>query len=143
MDSKLKRIPLEMDTPSQSAAEKQPPSNSGAIPGVAPPTGPVDISTIRENVVAATRTIFDPEIPVNIHELGLIYGIDVEETGDVKIRMTLTSPACPAAGSLPPEVQNKTAAIPGVKSVKVEVVWDPPWTQDRMSEGAKLQLGLF
>ena len=89
------------------------------------------------------RGCFDPEIPVNIVELGLIYEVKVEETGAVAIRMTLTSPACPAAGSLPPEVETKVKAIPGVTSAKVEVVWEPTWTQDLMSEAARLQLGLY
>ena len=75
--------------------------------------------------------------------MGLIYDIDVSSSGDVILRMTLTLPACPVAGSLPPDVQSKVAAIPGVQSAKVEVVWDPPWTPERMSEAAKLQLGMF
>lgn len=98
---------------------------------------------LREQVVAALQTCFDPEIPVNIHELGLIYGVDVTDAGAVTVRMTLTSPACPAAGSLPPEVEAKVRAIPGVTAAKVEVVWEPIWTMDRMSEAAKLQLGIF
>src|SRR5262249_53653475 len=98
---------------------------------------------LRESIVSALKTCFDPEIPVNIYELGLIYSIDVDPEGQVGIKMTLTSPACPAAGSLPPEVQMKASSIPGVKGVQVEVVWDPPWTQDRMSDAAKIQLGLF
>jgi FeS assembly SUF system protein len=88
------------------------------------------------------RTCYDPEIPVNIYELGLIYGIDVSESGAVTIQMTLTSPACPAAGSLPPEVERKVRTLPEVTDVKIQVVWDPPWTPDRMSEAARLQLGL-
>jgi FeS assembly SUF system protein len=89
------------------------------------------------------RGCFDPEIPVNIVELGLIYEVKVEESGAVNIRMTLTSPACPAAGSLPPEVEMKVKTLPGVSSVKVDVVWEPTWTQDLMSEAARLQLGLY
>jgi len=89
------------------------------------------------------QTCFDPEIPVNIYELGLIYNIDVQPTGFVHVRMTLTSPACPAAGSLPPEVRWKVQEIPGVKDAEVEIVWDPPWTKERMSEAARLQLGIF
>jgi FeS assembly SUF system protein len=116
---------------------------SVVAPATAPVAGPVDIGDIQEKIVAVLKTCFDPEIPVNIHELGLIYGIDVEESGDVGIRMTLTSPACPVAGSLPPEVQAKVGGVPGVKSAKVELVWDPPWSPDRMSEAAKVQLGMF
>jgi FeS assembly SUF system protein len=101
------------------------------------------IAELENQIVAALKTCFDPEIPVNIYELGLIYDIAIDPSGTVAIRMTLTSPACPAAGSLPPEAEAKARAIPGVTNVKLEVVWDPPWDKDRMSEAAKLQLGLF
>jgi FeS assembly SUF system protein len=93
-------------------------------------------------IVDALKTIFDPEIPVNIWELGLIYDVLVDAGGRVGVRMTLTAPACPAAQSLPVEVKNKTASVPGVTDSKVEIVWDPPWTRDRMSEVAKLELGM-
>ena len=89
------------------------------------------------------RTVFDPEIPVNIYEMGLIYEIDVDASGRVLVRMTLTSPGCPVAGSLMPEVERKIAAVPGVTDVYVELVWDPPWDPSRMSDAAKLQLGMF
>lgn len=98
---------------------------------------------MKGQVVEALKTCFDPEIPVDIYELGLIYGIDVSPENDVAIQMTLTSPACPVAGSLPPEVEEKVRAIAGVHSAKVEVVWDPPWTPEKMSEAAKLQLNMF
>ena len=98
---------------------------------------------LEASIVAVLRTCFDPEIPVDIYELGLIYGIDIEPSGDVKIRMTLTSPGCPVAGSLPGEVEEKVRSVPGVTAAKVELVWDPPWCMDNMSEGAKLQLGMF
>ncbi|MEK7283070.1 MAG: iron-sulfur cluster assembly protein [Acidobacteriota bacterium] len=99
---------------------------------------------IRQKVIEALQTCFDPEIPVNIYELGLVYGIDVDEQkGEVGIRMTLTSPACPVAGSLPPDVEAKMRVIPGVTKAAVEVVWDPPWTPDRMSEAAKLTLNML
>ena len=101
------------------------------------------VQELQEKIVDALRTCYDPEIPVNIHELGLIYAVEVAPDGVVAIRMTLTSPACPAAGSLPPEVEAKARAVPGVTSVKVEVVWDPIWTPERMTEAAKLQLGMF
>ncbi|MGH9385177.1 MAG: DUF59 domain-containing protein [Vicinamibacterales bacterium] len=93
-------------------------------------------------VVETLKTIFDPEIPVNIWELGLIYDVLVDANRRVGVRMTLTAPACPAAQSLPIEVKNKTAAVPGVTEAKVEIVWEPPWTRDRMSEVAKLELGM-
>lgn len=98
---------------------------------------------IKEQVIAALRTCFDPEIPVNIYELGLIYKIDVTPENTVHIQMTLTSPACPVAGSLPPDVEEKVKSIPGVMNATVEVVWEPPWTPEKMSEAARLQLNMF
>ncbi len=98
---------------------------------------------LKQKVIDALCTVFDPEIPVNIYELGLIYDLDVRPDGRVDIRMTLTSPMCPVAGSLPPEVESKVRAVPGVSDVRVELVWDPPWSMDKMSEAAKLQLGFF
>jgi FeS assembly SUF system protein len=106
-------------------------------------TTPIDPLVIEAQVMEALRTCFDPEIPVNIYELGLIYEIKVDPTGAVGIRMTLTSPNCPAAGSLPGEVRDKVQAIPGVTAAKVDVVWDPPWDQTRMSEAARLELGMM
>lgn len=93
-------------------------------------------------MIEVIRTCYDPEVPVNIYELGLIYGVDVKPGGSVKVKMTLTSPACPVAGTLPPEVERKIKAIDGVNEAKVEVVWDPPWTIERMSEAARLELNL-
>jgi FeS assembly SUF system protein len=101
------------------------------------------VEELRERIVEALGTCYDPEIPVNIYELGLIYDIDISEAGAVAVRMTLTSPACPAAASLPPEVESKVRDVPGVSGAKVEVVWDPPWTPERMSEAARVQLGMF
>lgn len=101
------------------------------------------VKDIEDQVVAALKSCFDPEVPVNIYELGLIYGIDVDPLGNVGVRMTLTSPACPVAGSLPGEVERKIRAIPGVGDVKVQLVWEPPWDKDRMTEAARLQLGIF
>jgi len=100
-------------------------------------------SALTPQIVKALSTVFDPEIPVNIYELGLIYEIIVDRTSAVGIRMTLTAPACPAAQSLPAEVRRKVAEVPGVTDVKVDIVWEPPWDRDRMSEAARLQLGLF
>lgn len=96
---------------------------------------------IAKQVVEALKSCFDPEIPVNIYELGLIYRIDITSGGEVTIDMTLTSPMCPVAGTLPPEVEQKVKTVPGITSAKVNVVWEPPWKPDRMSEAAKLQLG--
>jgi FeS assembly SUF system protein len=98
---------------------------------------------IEAEVIEALRSCFDPEIPVNIYELGLIYDVKVKPWGAVGIHMTLTSPNCPAAQSLPAEVETKTRAVRGVTDVTVDVVWEPPWESSRISETAKLQLGFM
>jgi FeS assembly SUF system protein len=99
---------------------------------------------IEEKVIEALRTVYDPELPVNIYDLGLIYEIDVDaETSAVGVKMTLTAPGCPVAGTLPGEVQRKVASVSGVKDAVVELVWDPPWGKERMSEAALLELGLL
>jgi FeS assembly SUF system protein len=96
---------------------------------------------LHDLVVERIKSIYDPEIPVDIYELGLIYGIQIDE-GRVDIQMTLTSPACPEAQSLPPSVEAEVKSVDGIQECKVEIVWDPPWGPDRMSEAAKLQLGM-
>ena len=101
------------------------------------------LKLIEQKIVQALRSIYDPEIPVNIYDLGLIYEIIVDASAAVGIRMTLTAPACPAAQFLPEQVRAAAAAVPGVSDVKVDVVWEPPWDRDRMSEAAKLRLGIF
>jgi FeS assembly SUF system protein len=98
--------------------------------------------SLRDQIVAALRKVYDPEMPVNIYELGLIYDLAVDENGATYIRMTLTAPNCPVAGSLPGEVERAARAVPGVTDVKLELTFDPPWTKARMSEAAKLALGL-
>lgn len=103
----------------------------------------VDQTQIEKLVIDGLHTVYDPEIPVNIYELGLIYGVAVEPSGMVTIRMTLTAAGCPAAQSLPLEVEQRARAVPGVTDVKVEVVFDPPWDQSLMSEAARLELGLL
>jgi FeS assembly SUF system protein len=119
-------------------------SNEASTPVAsdAAPVGNIRDEIIKDQVVETLQTIFDPEIPVNIYELGLIYDIAVQD-GSVWVKMTLTSPACPVAGTLPIEVENKIASVPGVKNVEVELVWEPPYSMDMMSEGARLQLGLL
>ena len=97
---------------------------------------------MREKIIAALSTIRDPEIPMDIYNLGLIYGVDVKAGGQVNIRMTLTAPNCPVAESLPAEVERKVRAVPGVKNLKVEIVFDPPWDKSRMSPEARMLLGL-
>jgi FeS assembly SUF system protein len=100
-------------------------------------------AALKPRIVSALRTVFDPEIPVNIYDLGLIYDVIVESSGRVGIRMTLTAPACPAAQFLPGQVQRVVESVPDVSSALIDVVWDPPWSRDRMSDAAKLQLGLW
>lgn len=98
---------------------------------------------LEEKIIAAIKNCYDPEIPVNIFELGLIYELQIDNDGNVLVKMTLTSPACPVAGSLPGEVQEKIYSIPEVRNVKVELVWNPPWDKDMMSDIAKLELGML
>jgi FeS assembly SUF system protein len=99
------------------------------------------VREIENRVLDALRTVHDPEIPVNIYDLGLIYGLTVKPSGTVAVTMTLTSPGCPVAWAITREVETKVRAIPGITDVKVDLVWDPPWTRDMMTESAKLQLG--
>jgi FeS assembly SUF system protein len=98
---------------------------------------------LKEEIIKVIKTVYDPEIPVNIFELGLIYNIDINDKKRVSIQMTLTSPACPVAGSMPIEIENKIYSVPEVDFVEVKVVWEPPWNQEMMSEAARLELGLF
>lgn len=116
--------------PTATAAEETPPENGNENP-------------LRERVIAVLQTCYDPEIPVDIYELGLVYRVEADEAGTVAVEMTLTSPACPVAGTLPPEVEQKVGQVEGVSSVRVDLVWDPPWNPDKMSEAAKLKLGLL
>jgi len=98
---------------------------------------------LYEGVIAALREIFDPEIPVNIYDLGLIYGVDVTSEGAVAVTMTLTTPHCPVAESMPGEVEMRVAAVPGVRDAEVSLVWDPPWDPQKMSDEAKIELGML
>ena len=98
---------------------------------------------MRQQIIDVLRTCYDPEIPVDIYELGLIYKVDVDEHGNAAVLMTLTSPMCPVAGSLPPEIEAKVAALEGVSSASIELVWDPPWHPGLMSEAARLDLNMF
>lgn len=107
------------------------------------PAASIDPTEVEAAIVEALRTIYDPEIPVNIYELGLIYGVEVDQEGRAEIRMTLTAPACPVAGAIVEEVAEKAGRVEGVSTSHVELVWDPPWTPDRMSEAAKLELGMI
>ncbi len=104
---------------------------------------PEELERLRNDLVAALKTVFDPEIPVDIYELGLIYRLDVDDDRNVEVDMTLTAPGCPVAGDMPSWVENALSAVPGVGQVKVNLVFDPPWDMSRMSEEAKLALNMF
>lgn len=104
---------------------------------------PESMRAIGERIVEQLKTVFDPEIPVDIYELGLVYKVSVDEAGAATIRMTLTSPMCPAAEELPPEVESKARSVEGVTAVTLDLVWDPPWSPAMMSEAAKLELGML
>jgi FeS assembly SUF system protein len=131
--------PIGLDVAALTAPVQQPAAEQPAL-------GPVDPTVTAElqpQVVEVIKTVYDPEIPVDIYELGLIYEILADVDRQVLVKMTLTSPACPSAQQLPSEVRYKVKAIPGVKDAWVEIVWEPPWSKELMSEAAKLQLGFF
>jgi FeS assembly SUF system protein len=119
----------------------RPPGGTPADSGL--PAERVDPNLLRESVVAAMKTVYDPEIPVDIWELGLIYALEIDDSGMVRVKMTLTSPMCPVAGSLPGEVEQRVREVEGVRDVDLELVWDPPWSMERMSDPAKLKLGFM
>ena len=133
----MKPLPVIQHAPAPAAAEQRPLKTDGMA------NDPERSSELRPAIVDALSTVFDPELPVNIYDLGLVYDVIIDASDRVGIRMTLTAPACPAAQFLPDRVQKVVEAIPGVADVLVDVVWDPPWTCDRMSDAAKLELGMF
>ena len=102
-----------------------------------------ELTRMTDDIVAAIKTVYDPEIPADIYELGLIYRVDIEDDRSVKVDMTLTTPNCPSAGELPQMVENAVASVPGVSAAKCTVVWDPPWDQSRMSDEARLVLNMW
>ena len=106
-------------------------------------SGPAGEESLHDAVVAALRTVYDPEIPVNIYDLGLIYTLDVDAESNVRVQMTLTAPGCPVAQTFPQTVEERVSTVPGVKTAAVELVWEPPWSRERMSEAAQLQLGML
>ncbi len=116
---------------------------SSPVDGPSAGNGTVDVEGLGHQVLETLKTVYDPEIPVNIYELGLIYTIDVNPEGVVDVKMTLTAPGCPVAFSMPGEIEDKIRTIPGVAEAHVQVVWEPPWNKDMMSEAAKLQLGFW
>jgi FeS assembly SUF system protein len=132
--------PILQTAPETTEAAGALPTETAPVAAAAPAADPSDVENA---IVEALKTVYDPEIPVNIYELGLIYDIDLLEEGAVKVKMTLTSPGCPVAGSLPGEVQAKVQGVPGVGAVDVELVWDPTWNPSMMSESARLELGMF
>jgi FeS assembly SUF system protein len=133
----MKPLPVIQPSPTPAAPK------SGSLQTEGMVNDPKTSSALRPRIVEVLSTVFDPEISVNIYELGLIYDVIVDASSAVGIRMTLTAPACPAAQFLPEQVKQKIEAVPGVTDVKVDVVWDPPWDRSRMSEAASLQLGIF
>ena len=135
-------IPL-ADAPAPSPDDAPSAPNAPNTPEAAFSPDPLNTLKFQPALVEAVSKVFDPEIPVNIYELGLVYNMDVDANANVQVKMTLTAPACPAAQFLPEQVRSSVAAVPGVSDVKVDIVWEPPWDRDRMSEAAKLQLGLW
>jgi FeS assembly SUF system protein len=135
-------MPAENDDYFAFEQQNPPPSPDEGEGEVVRPDGDDDL-TLFDPVMDALKTVQDPEIPVNLVELGLIYELLVKKGGIVFVEMTLTTPSCPVAQSMPGEVKNAVAAVPGVEDVRVKLVWTPPWTQDRMSEEARLELGLM
>jgi FeS assembly SUF system protein len=107
------------------------------------PAGEVPNADLKESIVEALKSIYDPEIPVDIYELGLIYDVAVDEDGDAIVTMTLTTPHCPVAESLPQEVELRVLSVPGVRDAEVKLVWDPPWDPSKMSDEARLELGML
>src|ERR1019366_9927693 len=131
-------LPVENEHPEMPAPSTDPLPVKPPLPE---PLTSEQIGAVKERIVDALHKCFDPEIPVNIYELGLIYDITIDPAGAVAVNMTLTSPGCPVAGTLPGDVQRRILPLENVTSAKVDVVWEPQWTPDRMSEAAKLQLG--
>jgi FeS assembly SUF system protein len=129
-------------------AELQPMQKPQLDPTSAPNDGGATLSAeqieaLRPQIIDAIRTVYDPESPVNIYELGLIYDLDIDAKGNVAIRMTLTAPGCPVAGTMPQMVRDAVARVEGLNDIDVDLVWDPPWDKSRMSEAAQLELGMY
>lgn len=128
-------------TETQAPAADKPPENAAITHSPALPPG--DLEQLTDGIIAALKTVYDPEIPADIYELGLIYKVDIADDRAVKIDMSLTSPNCPSAQELPIMVENAVSSVPGVKETKVDVVWDPPWDPSRMSDEARLVLNMW
>lgn len=134
LDDVMNDMPTKMTE--EAAAATSSPYSASSIP-------PDELARLTDDIVSALKTVYDPEIPADIYELGLIYKIDIEDDRSVKIEMTLTAPGCPVAGEMPGWVQNAVGAVEGVSDVDVDMVFDPPWTPDRMSEEAQVALGWY
>ena len=129
-------VPDSQTTAASAPEEIATPGDADVSPLPAPAAG----GDLRDSVIEVLKTVYDPEIPVDIYELGLIYEVDIRKDQDVYIQMTLTTPMCPVAETLPPEVENKVRSVAGIENVELELVWDPPWNPEMMSEAAKLTL---
>jgi FeS assembly SUF system protein len=132
--------------PADAGAADTPPPGSVAAATVAAHSSAIpadELARLTDEIVTALKTVYDPEIPADIYELGLIYNVDVDDDRGVKIKMTLTTPNCPAAADLPGEVENAVASVPGVREAKVDIVWDPPWDPSRMSDEARAVLNMW
>lgn len=123
--------------------QKPAPEPAPTADSSAPALTAEQIEGLRPRIIDAIRTVYDPEIPVNIYELGLIYDLDIDAKGNVAIRMTLTAPGCPVAGTMPQMVRDAVARVEGLNDIDVDLVWDPPWDKSRMSEAAQLELGMY
>ncbi|WP_083238503.1 SUF system Fe-S cluster assembly protein [Methyloceanibacter marginalis] len=134
------QAPGEAPAPGEPGAAPEPAAIEEDAPSSIPPE---ELERLREDLVAALKTVFDPEIPVDIYELGLIYKIDVDDDRNIEIDMTLTAPGCPVAGDMPGWVENAVSSVPGVGQVKVNLTFDPPWDMSRMSDEARLALNMF
>lgn len=133
----------EGDVPGADHAGASAPERAPGTVGTWTPDGEVPPKVSEDDVLAACASVYDPEIPVNIYELGLIYAVEIEDDGRVKVEMTLTAPACPSAQELPEQIREAVMAIPGVTACQVDTVWDPPWDPSRMSEEARLALNMY
>lgn len=135
----VETAPAVLDLRTTEASAPQETATPGDV-DVSPPPAPAASGGLRDRVIEVLKTVYDPEIPVDIYELGLIYEVDIRKDQDVYIQMTLTTPMCPVAETLPPEVENKVRSVAGIENVELELVWDPPWNPEMMSEAAKLTL---
>jgi FeS assembly SUF system protein len=143
----LKEAVAALDAPSETPAVRSvtdvADASAGATVSTSPPLPPEEIDRLTADIVAALKTVHDPEIPCDIYELGLIYRVEIDDDRNVAIDMTLTAPGCPVAGEMPTWVENAVNAVPGVANTKVTIVFDPPWDQSRMSDEARLATGMF